>query len=59
MGGSGISPAGKTELVAARCCIFPTGGAIQGPLIKTGILIVVDGLNSEVHDERRRAELTE
>jgi hypothetical protein len=27
--------------------------------LETGILIVVDFLNSQIHDERRRAELTE
>ena len=29
------------------------------PSLVTGILIVVDFLNSQIHDERRRTELTE
>ena len=29
------------------------------PALETGIPIVVDFLNSQIHDERRRAELTE
>jgi hypothetical protein len=37
----------------------PEGGGIRGPRLKTGILTVVDGLNSKIHDERRRTELTE
>ena len=39
---------------------FPERGGIQGtPLWRTGILFVVDFFNSQIHDERRRAELTE
>jgi hypothetical protein len=38
---------------------FPEGADIQGPPQETGILIVVDGLASEIHDEGRRTELTE
>jgi hypothetical protein len=38
---------------------FPEVGGIQAPPLETGFLIVVDFFNSQIHDERRRTELTE